>query len=148
MPHPPQSAATLKMSLSEMDAFLAREFPQIKGKIIPRSLGEETVVEMHAGEAELRPGGTVSGPALFTLADVAFYIALLAHIGPEALSVTTNCAIDFMRKPAPGVLRARARLLKLGRQLCVGDVLIEDAAARVVAHAKLTYAIPPKRSAW
>ena len=57
---------------------------------------------MAAAEADLRPGGTVSGPAIFALADCAFYMATLAMIGREALTVTTSCAIDFMRKPAPG----------------------------------------------
>jgi uncharacterized protein (TIGR00369 family) len=102
---------------------------------------------MHVGEKNLRPGGTVSGPAMFSLADVAVYLAILAMIGPEALAVTTNASIDFMRKPAAGRdLIAEARLLKLGRALAVGDVLVfSEGVAEPVARASFTYSIPPRR---
>jgi uncharacterized protein (TIGR00369 family) len=94
----------------------------------------------------LRPGGTVSGPSIFALADVAVYLALLAMIGPEALAVTTNASVDFLRKPAAGVdLIAECRLLKVGRVLAIGDVLIHsEGTVEPVARANLTYSIPPK----
>ncbi|MDP4031319.1 MAG: PaaI family thioesterase, partial [Pseudorhodobacter sp.] len=79
------------------------------------------------------------------------YLAILSRIGPVALAVTTNCAIDFMRRPQAGLdLLAEARLLKLGRSLVVGDVMIfsDDGTGQAgdvpVARASLTYAIPPK----
>ncbi len=50
-------------------------------------------------ERHLRPGGTVSGPALFTLADVTAYYVILAHVGLKALAVTTNFHMNFMRRP-------------------------------------------------
>ena len=108
----------------------------------------EVRVRLHVGEKNLRPGGTVSGPAMFALADVAVYLAILAMIGAEALAVTTNCSIDFMRKPAADRdLLAHARILKLGRALAVGDVLVfPEGAAEPVARASLTYSIPPKRA--
>ncbi|MBP7240550.1 PaaI family thioesterase [Amaricoccus sp.] len=136
-----------KMSIPELHAFLAEVFPQMAGRF--EIVGLEPFrarVRMTAGETDLRPGGTVSGPAMFGLADVAFYIVTLAMIGPEPLTVTTNCSIDFLRKPAPGALVAEARLLKLGRSLSVGDVLIfSEGVAEPVARAGLTYAIPPGR---
>lgn len=99
-------------------------------------------------DSDLRPGGTLSGPSLFGLADVAFYLAILSRIGPKALTVTTNCSIDFMRKPAAGrPLRAEARILKLGKVLAVGDVLIySEGQLEPVARASLTYSIPPEQA--
>jgi uncharacterized protein (TIGR00369 family) len=104
-------------------------------------------LRLRVATRHLRPGGTVSGPSIFALADVAMYLAILARIGPVALAVTTNCSIDFMRKPVAGVdLLAEARVLKLGRTLAVGDVLVySEGMAEPVARAGLTYAIPPKR---
>lgn len=138
----------LQMTIPELDAFLAEVFPQMAPRF--EIVGLEpfrATVRMEAREADLRPGGTVSGPAMFGLADVAFYIVTLAMIGPEPLTVTTNCAIDFLRKPAPGALTAEARLLKLGRTMSVGDVLIfSEGVEGPVARAGLTYAIPPRRS--
>ena len=97
------------------------------------------------GERHLRPGGTVSGPSIFSLADVSVYLAVLAMIGPQGLAVTTNCSIDFMRKPAARTdLIAECRLLKLGRVLAVGEVLVfSDGITQPVARASLTYSIPP-----
>ena len=138
----------LKMNRDSLERFLAEHFPQVVEEIfIDEVTGEGVTLRMAAREGNLRPGGTVSGPSMFLLADVAIYLALLSRIGPEALAVTTNCSIDFMRKPAAGVdLVANARLLKLGRALAVGDVLIRSANRdAIVARAGLTYSIPPPR---
>jgi uncharacterized protein (TIGR00369 family) len=136
----------LKMTIAEVTAFLEKVFPQIDRDFEVLSLSvDEVVVRMHVQDRHLRPGGTVSGPSMFALADVSYYIATLALIGPEALTVTTNCSIDFMRKPAATDMIARARVLKLGRSLSVGDVLLySEGQEAPVARASLTYAIPPK----
>ncbi len=138
----------VKMDRDALQAFLGDAFPQVAEDFTVEEVRPmEVRVRLHVTERNLRPGGTVSGPAMFALADVSVYLAILAMIGPEALSVTTNCAIDFMRKPAAATdLFCEARLLKLGRALAVGDALIfsEDVAAPV-ARASLTYSIPPTR---
>ncbi len=138
------------MDAAALGAFLARDFPQVSGEFTVDSVAPmQAVIRLSPSDRHLRPGGTVSGPTLFALADLAIYLALLAIIGPEALAVTTNASIDFMRKPASGRdLLAEARLLKLGRVLAVGDVLIRsEGEAEPVARAALTYSIPPARQA-
>jgi uncharacterized protein (TIGR00369 family) len=139
----------LKFTAQEMAAFLDEVFPQVTGMFAIDLLEEDRVVmRLHADDRHLRPGGTVSGPAMFSLADVAAYVATMAPIGREALAVTTHCSIDFMRKPAAGRdVLAEARLLKLGRSLSVTDVLLySEGSDEPVAHASLTYSIPPTRS--
>ena len=92
----------------------------------------------------LRPGGTVTGPAMFGLADVALYGAVLSKIGRVELAVTTSMTINFLRRPAPADLIAEARLLKIGRRLAYGEVLIHSSGSdEPVAHATGTYSIPP-----
>ena len=138
----------LKMDQAALEAFLKEEFPQVTGEFSVEAVAPmRLTMRMSPLEKHLRPGGTVSGPSLFALADVAVYLAILAMIGPKALAVTTNASIDFMRKPmAARDLVAEARLLKLGRVLAVGDVLISsDGVEGPVARASLTYAIPPDR---
>lgn len=137
-----------KMDEAELTRFLELEFPQTDGMFdILEVTADGVRVALNATEAHLRPGGTVSGPTMFSLADVGMYLAVLSRIGPEALAVTTNCSIDFMRKPPAGArLVAEARLLKLGRVLAVGDVLIAaEGHSGPVARASLTYSIPPAR---
>jgi uncharacterized protein (TIGR00369 family) len=136
-----------KMSVDALQAFLCTEFSQVAEDCLVEAVGPMTCrVRMHPSEKHLRPGGTVSGPSLFSLADCGVYLAILAMIGPEALTVTTNASIDFMRKPAAGMdLLADVTLLKVGRVLAVGDVLIRsDGSDDVVARATLTYSIPQK----
>ncbi|WP_431299028.1 PaaI family thioesterase [Tabrizicola sp. BL-A-41-H6] len=136
------------MTAKELQAFLTSDFGQVADDYVVESAGKDGVtLRLAVAERHLRPGGTVSGPAMFGLVDVAMYLAILARIGPKALTVTTNCSIDFMRKPAAGRdLRAVARVLKLGRALAVGDVMVfSDGVAEPVARAGLTYSIPPER---
>ena len=138
---------SLKLTAGEIAAYLEEVFPQVDGQFTIEELGEMRVrVRLNVSEAHLRPGGTVSGPSVFSLADVSVYIAILGMIGPKGMTVTTNCSIDFMRKPAANTdLIAECRLLKLGRVLAVGEVLIfSDGGTDPVARASLTYSIPPK----
>lgn len=140
----------LRMDQAALTAFLAKDFGQVAEDFAVERVGPEgLVLRLQVAERHLRPGGTVSGPSIFALADVAMYLAILARIGPVALAVTTNCSIDFMRKPVAGRdLVAEARVLKLGRSLAVGDVMVfSDAEAEPVARASLTYSIPPERQA-
>lgn len=135
------------MDAQELTAFLAAEFDQVANDFVIEEVnGGKIRVRLAVAERHLRPGGTVSGPSMFALADVAAYLATLALIGPKALAVTTNCSIDFMRKPAAGVdLIATATVLKLGKLLSVTDVLIHsEGMEQPVARATLTYAIPPR----
>ena len=138
----------LAMDKSALAEFLDAEFPQVAHEFTVEHVEEMAIrVRLNVGEQHLRPGGTVSGPSMFALADVSIYLATLAMIGPKALSVTTNIAMDFMRKPAAATdLVCEARLLKLGRSLAVGDCLLySEGGSEPVARASMTYAIPPAR---
>jgi len=136
----------LQFTIPEMHAYMAEVFPELGSRFEVLAIGPlRLTARMVATPVDLRPGGTVSGPALFALADCAFYMAVLAMVGRQALAVTTSCAIDFMRKPAPGALTAEARILKLGGALAVGDVLLfSEGVDGPVARAGLTYSVPPR----
>ena len=131
----------------EIAAFLAQEFPHAKYRI--EAVGDRSATVRHAvGATELRPGGTVAGPVLMAVADVALYVALLGEIGIVPLAVTTNLSINFMRKPSGSAdILAVCRLMKLGRTLAVGEVtLYSEGDPEPVAHVVGTYAIPRGRA--
>ncbi len=132
-------------SREEIAAFIAREFPQTKCAILAVGGGEATVAH-EVGPAELRPGGTVSGPVLMATADVALYVAILGEIGIVPLTVTTSLNVNFLRKPAATArIVGVCKLIKLGRSLAVGEVgLYSEGRSELVAHAVGTYSIPPK----
>jgi uncharacterized protein (TIGR00369 family) len=134
------------MSPRELEEFIHLQFPSHDRKFVHiEKLGADFAqIRLPFHEGMLRPGDTVSGPTLMTLADTAMYVVVLAMIGPVALAVTTNLNINFLRKPRPADVIGRARLLKLGRRLAVGDVLMfSDGDDEPVAHATVTYSIPP-----
>lgn len=135
-------------SKQEISEFLAAEFPQ--SKCVVEEVGNgRAVVSHHVGPDELRPGGTVSGPVLMAIADVALYVAILGEIGIVPLTVTTSLTINFLRKPpASAGIVGVCKLLKVGRSLAVGEVsLFSQGFDEPVAHVVGTYSIPPKREA-
>lgn len=136
----------LVMSSKEVASYVSEVFPQSDqyGFLVDKLEPGAIKLAMPVNETHLRPGGTVSGPTMFALADCAAYLLTLAHIGKVALAVTTNLNINFLSKPE-GDLVAQGRLLKLGKRLSVCDISIfnkED--KRLVAHATATYSIPPR----
>lgn len=137
---------SLQMDLPALNAFMAEYYAEVADDFRIEAVSENRLtLRLIASSRYKRPGGTVSGPSMFALADVAVYLAVLAMIGPVALAVTTNCSIDFLRKPAiDRDLIAQVQLVKLGRSLAVGEAhLFSEGEAQMVARAALTYSIPP-----
>ncbi|MBB3772869.1 acyl-coenzyme A thioesterase PaaI-like protein [Angulomicrobium tetraedrale] len=146
------------MDATQLQAYLVAQFPQAFGPGRPHRVvrvdaaGAGLVLE--AGTDHLRPGDTVSGPAMMGLADIAAYAVILSAIGPVPLAVTTSFSINFLRKPPLGLLVADARLMKLGKRLAVcevglraphggeGDPFAVTGAEELCAHAVATYSIP------
>ncbi|MEN8831278.1 MAG: PaaI family thioesterase [Pacificibacter sp.] len=136
------------MDKAALQDYLSKEFGPVGAALSIEEVTEQSVtLRLTPEQHHIRLGGTVSGPSLFMLADVGFFFAILARLGPVAMAVTTNASIDFMRKPdgAKPVL-GECTVHKLGRTLAVGQVLMRNPGSdKVLAQASMTYAIPPKR---
>ncbi len=132
---------------AEIVKFMASDFPQ-NNSIIEATGDRGATVRHRIGVNELRPGGTVSGPVMMAVADVALYAAILGEIGIVPLAVTTSLNINFLRKPsADRDIVGVCKLIKVGRSLVTGDVyLYSEGDERPVAHAVGTYSIPPVAS--
>jgi uncharacterized protein (TIGR00369 family) len=134
------------MNVAALDDFLRQEFPQVADEVrVERITDAGVAVRLLVGDRHRRPGGSLGGPAMFMLADVGAYCAILSRIGWRPLTVTTNAGIDFLRKPAGDRdLLCEASILKLGRSLVVLEArLSSEGADALVARANLTYSIPP-----
>ncbi|MDP9331906.1 MAG: PaaI family thioesterase [Actinomycetota bacterium] len=138
---------TTRLSAAEITAFLDEVFPgSMEYFVIEDVRPMRARVRMVFNEFRLRPGGTISGPSLMMLADTGLWVALLAMIGREPLSVTSHLDIDFLRKPGPADVIAETTLHKIGKRLAVGDVLMYSAGESApCARASVTYAIPSVR---
>ena len=137
-----------RLTAADVEAFLVEVFPgAIDYFAIEELVPMRARVRMIFTESRLRPGGTISGPSLMTLADTAVWVALLGMIGREPLSVTSHLDIDFLRKPAPADVIAHTTLHKVGKRLAVGDVIMySDGEDQPCARASVTYAIPSVRN--
>jgi len=137
------------MNVDEIAKLLHEVFPQAFfpgcGLTLERVEYANIRVRRHFHEDYLRPGGTISGPTMMELADFAMYVAVFSAIGPQPLAVTTNLTINFLRKPARADLIADAKLMKVGKRLAVGEVIITSAGSdEPVAHVTATYSIPAR----
>jgi uncharacterized protein (TIGR00369 family) len=139
------------LNAEEIADLLRREFPQAFYEGCGLTLERVDYGDIHVRRQfhadHLRPGGTISGPTMMELADFAMYVAVFSAIGPEPLAVTTNLTINFLRKPAQADLLARAKLLKVGKRLVVGEVTLYSAGETdPVALVTSTYSVPATRN--
>jgi uncharacterized protein (TIGR00369 family) len=137
------------LSAAELADLIRAGVPLVGGMgVIVEAVGEGTVrLRLPYRDDFVRPGGTVTGPALFALADVALYGAVLSLIGRVELAVTTSMTVNFLRRPAPVAVVAEARILKIGKRLAYGEILLwSDGEPDPVAHVTGTYSIPPHES--
>lgn len=137
------NTSELKMSREQLSLFLSREFPQFECEILSVS-DVDVMIRQSIDVSHLRPGGTVSGPTMMALADVALYVAILSKIGPVALAVTTDFTCHFLNKPSANqAILAKASLLKIGKRLVIGEVsLFSEHQPDPVAHVVATYSVP------
>lgn len=142
----PSKAQQSRMSVDEFNGIIREHLPlaemfSIRAERI--DYGSATL-RLPTTTEYLRPGGTISGPTMMALADVVMYAIVLGMIGRVELAVTSNLNMNFLRKPKPGDLIGEGRIIKLGRRLAIGDVMVHSAAEpeKPVAQSTVTYAIP------
>lgn len=132
------------LGVEELQAILTNAFPDLVGPRVEEVTDESVLVSYAVTDSHGRPGGTLAGPVMMSLADTSAWVAIMSQIGPVVLAVTTSLHIDFLRKPQLTDLMARTRMLKLGRRLAVVDVdLFSRGETDLVAKAQVTYSIPP-----
>jgi uncharacterized protein (TIGR00369 family) len=140
--------ASRGLDAAQVEALINRHFPQIhvggRSMLIEEAAARHARVRLKQQDRHVRPGGTLSGPTMFTLADFSFYVAIIATLGEAGIeAVTTTLTINFLAKPAPRDLVSVVRLIRVGRRLAVGEAqLFSDGAAEMVAQATATYALP------
>ncbi len=126
-------------------------FPEVRDHI-----GEITILRADGGHADVRlafdqrfkrPGGTISGPTMFTLADLTSYVAILGLLGEAGIdAVTTTLTINFLARPEPADLVCRVSVLRQGRRQMVCEARVYGADDdKLVAQASCIYALPSTR---
>jgi uncharacterized protein (TIGR00369 family) len=136
-----------RITAAQFEAIMREQLPfaQAMGPEVVELTAERAVFRLPYKSDFLRPGGTIGGPLLMALADLALYGAVMAALGPVVQAVTTSLTINFLRLPPPADITAQARLIKVGKRLAVGTVELFSAEdPDMVAHVTGTYSLPPR----
>ena len=133
-----------QISIKDISKKLKHIFPQVADKYEIISLKSNySEVKLLSNNKNLRPGNTISGPSMFELADLSFYIAIMASTDLGEKSVTTNVSINFIKKPLLSNLLGISQIKKIGKRLVVGDVeILSEDKKEIYAQALFTYSIP------
>jgi uncharacterized protein (TIGR00369 family) len=137
-----------RLDVKRIEELIDARFPQIhsgRRKFVVEEVAFRSArVRMTADPRNIRPGGTIAGPAMFTLADFSIYVAVIATLGEAGFeAVTSNLNINFLARPEATDMTAVVKLLRLGRRLAVGEAeLYSEGVTDMVAHATATYALP------
>jgi uncharacterized protein (TIGR00369 family) len=134
------------LTQAELDRFVEEQAPFVRAMgITCEELGRgHAVVRLRADPRWLRPGNILFGGGLMTLADVAIYYAILGQIGLQAMAVTNELKMNFLRPAAGGDVLARARVLRAGRRIAYGEIhlYLADRPDALIAHATSSYVLP------
>jgi len=135
---------TSKLTVEQANAFLKGAFVSRtnRGQIVDMQPGR-AISRLEVDEDHLRPGGYVSGPTQMEMADMVAYMAIMTRIGEQAMAVTSNLNINFLRPCIGDAVIADGRLMKLGRSLAIVEVDIRiEGSDQQSSHAIVTYSLP------
>jgi uncharacterized protein (TIGR00369 family) len=135
-----------ELTPEDVNTFVAQAFPAARESGIRcEELGDRTATaRLTFDETQLRPGEYISGPNIFAVADSALWFATFTVIGLEAMAVTSEMSVRFLRPAQGGDLIARAVLNSAGARRLVGtiELWIDGTPDRLVAVAQGAYSRP------
>lgn len=143
----PRVAATEGMadgvSIPALEAFFAEALPlfALFGMRLTDLAPGRAEIRLRPDSRLIRPGGGLTGPAMFAMADVGFYAAIFTLRGIEPMAVTSDLGMHFVRAARTPEVVCNAEVLKSGRRLAYADARLHDAEGRLVAHASGSYAL-------
>lgn len=134
----------MSITPAEINAYISEVFPGNDNECT--ELGPTWALARYVVKStNIRPGGYVSGPTQFSLADAVLWYALFAAVGSiEPMSLTSELSIRFLRPAAGEVLWGRADLHTVGRRNVVGTITMwmDDRTDKPVSVAQGTYVRP------
>jgi acyl-coenzyme A thioesterase PaaI-like protein len=143
-PFPDGALLRPRLSLEELRELLAEFLPGSGLRVM--EVSPHRVVVMAGPEGlECRPGGTLSGPAIFKAVDLSAFLAVNAYAGRVLTGVLTNGSINLLEAAEPGPLEVVIEVAKLGRRMAVTNGRVTDADGGLVAVATMQYALPSRQ---
>lgn len=138
------SEAVPPLTVEGINANVSQTFPGQTS--VCAEIGDTWAVARLIPDADsIRPGGYISGPTQFGLADAALWYAVFVALGRiELMALTSELSIRYLRPAVGTQLWARATLDSAGRRNVVGTVRIwvDDREDKATAVAQGTYVLP------
>ena len=139
---------TSQLDIAEINAMLVDQFPGTGNRCV--ELGADYAIAAYdVTPSDIRPGGFVSGPTQFGLADCALWFLAFVGLGRiEPMALTSELSIRFLRPAVGDRIICRAHLEAVNRRSVVGTahIWVDGAPDKVTAVAQGTYAVPLPRS--
>jgi uncharacterized protein (TIGR00369 family) len=108
--------------------------------------GGKATLTLDPRREHLNRQGGLHGGVIATLVDIAMAMALLTWVPEGTRIATVEMKVNYLETHERGRLRARARVLRRGGRLAVGEVDVWDGTGVRVAKGLLTYALRPTKS--
>ena len=143
---PDTPAHPYELTPAGVNAMVGAEFPG-SGNTCAGLGPTEALARLAVEPAALRPGGFISGPTQFGLADAALWYLVFGAIGRvEPMALTSELSIRYLRPALGSVLWARASLESAGSRSIVGSVKVwcDDREDKPSAVAQGTYVVPER----
>ncbi len=138
---------TSELNIAEINAMIAEQFPGTRNRCV--ELGPDYAVAAYdVTPGDIRPGGFVSGPCQFGIADSALWFLAFVGLGRiEPMALTSELSIRFLRPAVGERMMCRADLESVSRRSVVGTahVWVDGAPDKITAAAQGTYAVPLPR---
>lgn len=135
------------MTVERINTTIAELYPGTRNQCL--EIGADfAVVTVEVGESDIRPGGFVSGPTQFALADSAlWFLAFGALDRIEPMALTSELSIRYLRPAQGDRLVGRADLESRSRRSVVGTchIWVDGEPDRITSTAQGTYAVPLPR---
>ncbi|MCO1602814.1 PaaI family thioesterase [Desulfosporosinus nitroreducens] len=93
----------------------------------------QAVMELEAGTKHTNPMGTLHGGVICDVADAAMGAAYYSTLGEDESFTTLELKINFMKPVWEGLIRAEAKVIKMGKTIGLLQCEVTDSKKSLVA---------------
>ena len=141
-PDPHASLADVAMLEDALGHVFAPWVRQLDLRVLEARAGEVTLA-LPVTQQHVHEGGVLCGQTMMAAADTAMVLAVMTRLGGFKPMTTVQLQTSFLRPVSgqSGAARIIARVLRMGRSLVFGEILVLSADDELAAHATTTYAL-------
>lgn len=127
------------LNLKELNAFIPKmPFNHLLGMRVSRVYADGITMELEVTDQLMNMLGTLHGGATAALIDAAIGASIIGQLGGRP-ATTVELKLNYLRPATHGKVRARAKIVKIGKTLAVGTAEVHDLHGHLIAMGSATY---------